>query len=363
MSDLSGILDVCIGLVFVYLLLSLVCSSLVELVESLLKRRGLHLWDGLGELLLDDGAGTFRWKLYHHPLIFGLYRNTLGEQPKAELDNPQSPVQLENPGNLPSYIPPRTFALALMGLLTEEMSNDEVRTFKHVRDALAIQASPNIGGTRVIPQATAKALLLMLDSGTQDFEHAITAIGSWFDEMTSRVSGWYKRHAQKVALVVGFAIAFVGNFDTLEIGQKLWSEPAMRDAVVKAAEAFPGTSANADPKSAAATGTSATGQKFAPAQLCPGTLADEPNCQQLASRLGTLNNAMDQLGLPVGWHWSDVVVMKPADWLSKILGLLATGLAVSFGAPFWFDLLNKFMKLRSALRPESIGAKSTTDKT
>jgi hypothetical protein len=38
-------------------------------------------------------------------------------------------------------------------------------------------------------------------------------------------------------------------------------------------------------------------------------------------------------------------------WLSWILGLAVTSLAVSMGAPFWFDLLNKFMNARNAGRP------------
>src|SRR5262249_4522387 len=37
-----------------------------------------------------------------------------------------------------------------------------------------------------------------------------------------------------------------------------------------------------------------------------------------------------------------------ARWAIKLLGLLATALAVSLGAPFWFDLLNKLVSLRGA---------------
>ena len=37
-------------------------------------------------------------------------------------------------------------------------------------------------------------------------------------------------------------------------------------------------------------------------------------------------------------------------WLLKVGGLLITGLAVSLGAPFWFDTLNRFMNIRNAGR-------------
>jgi hypothetical protein len=35
----------------------------------------------------------------------------------------------------------------------------------------------------------------------------------------------------------------------------------------------------------------------------------------------------------------------------KILGLLVTVLAISLGAPFWFDLLNRLVNLRSTGKP------------
>ena len=37
---------------------------------------------------------------------------------------------------------------------------------------------------------------------------------------------------------------------------------------------------------------------------------------------------------------------EPEDWLYKTLGLLITAIAVSLGAPFWFEMLNKLVNLR-----------------
>ena len=34
-----------------------------------------------------------------------------------------------------------------------------------------------------------------------------------------------------------------------------------------------------------------------------------------------------------------------------MLGIIFTALAVSQGAPFWFDLLNKFIVIRSTIKP------------
>ena len=91
-------LDVAIGIAFVYLLVSLLCSAIVEGAEAILKRRAKDLEMGIGELLRDPKLVA---QLYNHPLINGLYKGSY------------------TPGmsNLPSYIPSRSFALAIMDLL------------------------------------------------------------------------------------------------------------------------------------------------------------------------------------------------------------------------------------------------------
>ena len=61
--------------------------------------------------------------------------------------------------------------------------------------------------------------------------------------------------------------------------------------------------------------------------------------------------------LPLGWESSEIEVGKVVGkvklpklgWiLSKISGLILTTLAVSIGAPFWYDVLNKLVNLRAA---------------
>jgi hypothetical protein len=72
---------------------------------------------------------------------------------------------------------------------------------------------------------------------------------------------------------------------------------------------------------------------------------------------------INSLGLPIGWdsrddpkrtwpgwHWK-----RDGGWWDQIywhaLGWILTALALSLGAPFWFDLLNKFIVIRSAVKP------------
>src|SRR5690349_475089 len=98
----SAILDVAIGLSFIFLLFSLLVTAICELFAGVMKWRAEHLWRGLEQLLQSTDA---RDALYEHPLIRGL-----------------SPMAATVSGwkqghNGPSYIPSRTFALALLDVL------------------------------------------------------------------------------------------------------------------------------------------------------------------------------------------------------------------------------------------------------
>src|SRR6516225_10247434 len=101
----SDLLGVVVGLILLYLLLSVLASAANEMVESVLKYRARYLERGLREMLGDPNGTTLVRALYEHPLIFGLFKGNY---------NPDSP------GNLPSYIPAKTFALAITDLFLGE---------------------------------------------------------------------------------------------------------------------------------------------------------------------------------------------------------------------------------------------------
>ena len=98
----SDLLDIAIGLIFLYLLLSLICSALSEIVEAFMKKRSSDLERGLKALLRDDKGEGLVKAIYDHPLVNGLFK---GEYESASRTK-----------DLPSYIPPRNFALALMDI-------------------------------------------------------------------------------------------------------------------------------------------------------------------------------------------------------------------------------------------------------
>ena len=216
----STILEVAIGLLFVYLLLSLLCSAAGEYIEAKFNNRAKYLKEGI-TLLLNDTAGggvDLAAQLYAHGLVRPFYRDGT---------------------KLPSYIPSRTFALALWNMASTAAAEDAsggaagtgaagvTADLKAVRAAVA---------THLPNRELRTALLTLIDEAQGDVEKARRNIEEWYDGMMDRVSGWYKRRTTVLMLLLGLVVAAVVNADTINIANTLARDGALRSSLVAAAE-------------------------------------------------------------------------------------------------------------------------------
>jgi hypothetical protein len=330
----STVLDVVVGLTFLYLLLSLIVSAINEFIEARLKMRSVELYDGLRELLNDAEGTTIVKKLYTHPLVYGLFKGDF--KPKEHVK--KSWWHYLRGSNLPSYIPSRNFALALMDCVMPASSTARsgatgtttptlARTFslEQFREAV----------TKVPDKHLQQALLALVDAAEDDTQQLLTNIERWYDSVMDRVSGWYKRYTQSMIFAIALVIAVFLNLDSLAIGHSLLHDKAQRDVILTAAQTYL--------------------QKL-PEGTSPG---DEDS---ITYYLDQLQNT----SLPLGWQLCDAATtptcdptralspQNPWQWfahLTHLPGWLLTAFAVTFGAPFWFDLLNKFMVIRSTVKP------------
>lgn len=72
--------------------------------------------------------------------------------------------------------------------------------------------------------------------------------------------------------------------------------------------------------------------------------------QKVQKQTDELRTALESTGLKLGWapgEWSHLCDGGFAKWGLKLLGLLLSALAVSLGAPFWFDVLKSLASIRS----------------
>jgi hypothetical protein len=288
-------LDLAIAIAFVYLLMALVCSTVNESIAGVLNSRGKTLEKGVVSLLQDPALTA---KLYAHPLIQGIQGE--GERP-------------------PSYISSNKFALALMDTLTgPSPANDP--------DALR----KGVASLENTAARTALQAVLNNPKFTTDQQR----LEAWYDQGMNRVSGWYKRTTQVRVFVLAAAVTLLMNADTFKLLDTLWNNPTRSAVLIEDAKARL--------------------QKGRPDTQAQATASDNdvmtPQEQQL-------------LGQVTGWH-GDWYTDRPqhstaadfGSWIWYLLknrlgGWLITILAVSLGAPFWFDTLSRFMNVRNAGKP------------
>jgi len=352
----SEILDVAIGLILLFLILSLVCSSVKEALETVFKYRARDLERGIRELFGDLDRQHMVPLFYNHPLINGLFKNRY---------NPNKPR------DLPSYIPSAAFALALTDLVLSGKAQAALQANGAADSAVIPAQAPAAEPTTFTSLAHAVsnlpansdlrgALLPLIESAGDDITRARKNIEDWFNSSMDRVSGWYKRRTQLIIAGVGFAMATFLNVDSIAIARYLNTSQTARSVLVAQVEAH----RRSQPQSGETTASAQpSGPAAGPKSPTPGVQIAPPSSSELIDPLGWLER---QGGIPVGWLFSPEPGQQKSDferdwrrapvtlggWLMKIAGILFTGFAVALGAPFWFDVLNKFMVIRSTVKPE-----------
>jgi hypothetical protein len=310
------ILDLAIGVVFTFLLFSLVVSALNELILSWLDKRADFLEEGLAELLADPNklSGGPLEQFLKHGLVDGLSRKADGK-----------------PGK-PAYVPPGVFVLALLDQISKA-TPDKTRTTDDIKSAL-----------KALPESKLKqSLTAVLDEAGQNLEKFKAGLEDWFNQGMARVSGWYKRYAQQWMLWLGLVLAVGCNVDTIHIIQALSSDPKLRTSIVNQAIDYVNKNSTQATNAPMATGTPNASQAAA-------------DSKQLMSQVHAVEGSfvrMNATGLPVGWGGAQLAYFKDenGNWLASrislgLFGWLLTALAGSLGAPFWFDTLNRFINIR-----------------
>lgn len=273
---MSATLDTAIGIVLLYLLLALIVSTVQELLASALEWRAKNLYAAIADMLQRGNAPPLVQDLYQHPLIRNL-------------------VQKGRP-KLPSYIPSKTFAIALLDVLQSKAAVSAVIG----ADKALTQAQQMVTN---LPAAFAdlKQTLNLLIGDAQRYEQDLDkqaaklseGIEAWFNDRMARASGWYKRQAQYISLALAAVMTVACNADTLYVATRLWQDANLRAAVVASAQAVQNQAAV------------------------------------------TLQSSPLPIGFATGWH----------GWLTPV-GWIVTALAVSLGSTFWFDTLGKLLQVR-----------------
>ena len=304
----SEILDVAIGLALIYLLLSIICSILDEFVARIFSMRADTLEEGIRYLLNDRAAQNVARDIFEHPLI-----SSLGSKPGGF----KFLWWDFRWGGKPSYIPAKNFALALL-----EKSKDgaQPQNLNDLKDVVSKIKNDDVKRslTSLVDAAEASTV-----GAQKQLQQARKNVEDWFDSHMERVTGWYRRKLQLITLCMALMVCLVTNADTVVLAGTLSTDSVLRESVV------------------------AYAQETAKKPL--------PQGEDLSlTKAVELKKELQQLQLPLGWSgpppWE--IVDWPQAFFKKTTGILLTTFAVSLGAPFWFDMLNKLVNIRAAGKPE-----------
>jgi hypothetical protein len=316
-------LNVVIGLTFIYLLYSLLATILQEMVATNIGLRGKVLRHAIRRMLDDEinqdaCKSSVSKAFYNHPLVKYLVADIIWPKHK-----------------IPSYLSKETFSKVMIDLLRGKdlQAGDAYNTV--IANSLATKELAWEKGTIICAETSSYLNSLWIDA-QGDVEKFRALLEEWFEEMMGRTTGWYKRWTQIILLGVGFSIALLFNVNTIGIANKLQHSPKMRAAIVNQAINYS--------KSHPAIENQTETERAVGDSLYSQSM-------RLIGQNGDITKANDVLSL--GWKHKFLSAEDVGDWFWAIIGWIITALAISLGAPFWFDLLNKLVKLRSSTQIES----------
>ncbi|MTJ06535.1 MULTISPECIES: hypothetical protein [unclassified Anabaena] len=207
--------------------------------------------------------------------------------------------------------------------------HDEVITAIQDRDSETYKKVKEL--IDILPESVVKNIETMAKRAqmkAKSTEEGITLlrkeIENSFDSSMERAGGVYKRNAKGVAILIGITLALTANADTFHIINRLSKDSLLREIIVDRATQIVPPSSNP---------------------------SDMYNINP--------NEVLKDINLPIGWtsvnlneqinrtnyRINDLPVFSV---LTMIAGWVVSGIAISMGASFWFDLLSKVMNVRNS---------------
>lgn len=271
----NAIIDVGLGLIFFYVTLSLVVSSIQEWIASLFKLRAQTLRKGIDRLLGSALAAD----VFQHPMIRNL----------AISDS-----------RTPSYIDTKTLSAVVLDIVARNQDGQSLLTQSADQLKAAVEKIP--AGNPI--GDVLKTAVVTGDNVAQDLS---AYLAGWFDEGMERISGWYKRDAKVITLVIAVVLTAVTNAGTVRVAEELWANEGLRASIAAQAEVA--------------------------AKAADLTALKQIDLESLKS-------------FPIGW--ASTPILEQIGDPKTLIGWLITIAAISLGAPFWFDLLGKVASLKGA---------------
>lgn len=321
--NLLVMLNIIIGLIFAVLLLSLLATTIQELIASFFSLRGRYLEDALKAMFDTDDKGNPANNLF-----------------QRFQDNPIMKMQSSRKRRFFKKRPPSYISFAnFFTILHEFISPKNNKSIQQMIDGL--------------PKGNFKSVINAFYQEAEKDEAIFRArVEIWFNDMMDRVGGWYKRTTQIILFFLGLGVAICLNANIFLMYERLASSPEDTQKIVAIAEDVAKQSSFIQEIER----IRAKGTDSLPTPISQQATYDKFN--ELINQTDTLINhniASISNPLGLGWKsysnpdgsvniWSEI---KNHGLLKTLVGWLIIALAISLGAPFWFDILKWVMNIRN----------------
>jgi len=351
----SPLLETIICLILVFALLSLLVSTLTEIVNNYKNERGKQLFEGIVKMFEDKSGINFGKQLYEHPMVAATYKT---------------------PDRPPMYISSFMFSQALIDTIANYgrkfvADTDTFKLFQAGIKNMKVDSDLKLLLTNMVEKCVSYSggypgkVLTCLDGQIQQ----------WYKDHMDRMTGWFKDLMRKRVFIISIFVTLALNVDSIHLFKSLYTSPTLRSELTPVAETLADnyakqkqdTSLTALQQAYKAAADSAlkkgnTDSAFGELNKAVKGLGklDSLAHQQDTAKLGAFQAVSDQLSelaalhIPIGWH-QGVPPKGDGDkplkglWiLWYIIGLAITVFSISAGAPFWFDLLLKVVNVRRA---------------
>ncbi len=324
----TSIVQLLISLVLIMLLLSIVASGINEVIMFIFQTRGFFLKNALKEVLDDSKLNkNYTELLYDHPLIDQLKKTQ---------------------HSLPFYITSESFSAGLIDVIGNESEKLNV-LFKQDPVTLTITVDdipkePDLlkrfsAGTDLMAYSDLKIFFRTLIERSGSYTELKSNLEKWYNDYMDRVSGWYKNRMQWCLFLIGLVMAIVINVDSIKLTRELYHNQTLRSQLETAATTF--------------------------VQSHQGVRMSKDSLTGIVKTIDQAYSDLKLYDLPIGWSYpatyqealnicyeknglGNTIWIVFLGLLSKLIGWLITAGILSFGAPFWFDLLGKLVDLRKA---------------
>ncbi len=344
----SSVLEVVVGLFLVFFVFATICSGIAEWISRALRLRADYLLRGLRNML--DGAGN-----QQRQVMANTAASSSGDSAQASagasptVTAPNQP-NLDSSGNdsvadrllrsplvatfgqqldgdplskrvMPSYLPAETFATALVDLVVPDDSGE-------------MSMDTLVAGINGLPEPARSTLLALAKSARGSTTAFRTSVARWYDDNMTRVSGWYKRHVTVFVVGLALVVTVACNLNSITLARTLYTNQDARQALVNQADAL--TSCPSGQAARCATQARNAVTRLGQTSLPLFWQTTNPACTTPRAQCSTL----ERVGLD-----------SASGWVIAIIGWLIAIVALSMGAPFWFNLLSKIASLRATGDP------------